>query len=58
MNHFGDGNTELLIFQKETDQALMCARTWWTLGVAPFEDKEFDAEVACNKGDNARVSLV
>ena len=58
MNHFGDGKTELLVFQKETDPGLMTASTWMALGVMPFEDKEFDEAVAYNKGDHTEVSEV
>ncbi|SPO05558.1 uncharacterized protein DNG_08245 [Cephalotrichum gorgonifer] len=42
VSHFGDGKTELLFFQKETDPALMSERTWRTMGVRPYEDPEFD----------------
>lgn len=58
MNHFGNGRTELLVFQKETDPGLMTASTWLALGVTPFEDKGFDDAVGHGKSDRAEVSEV
>lgn len=58
MNHFGDGKTELLFHHKETDPALMTARTWAMLGVNAFEDEEFERAVGRSKAEDVKAAAV
>ncbi|KAH8127236.1 hypothetical protein FP744_10007437 [Trichoderma asperellum] len=51
VTHLGDGNSELLIPGKETDEALMSAMAWSRMGAKPFEDEYMDAHAAEVEGN-------
>lgn len=47
-----------MFHQKETDPALMTARTWAMLGVNAFEDEEFERAVGESKAEDVKVAVI